>query len=222
MYDKYLPLGSIIVLKDSNKKLMITGYGMVSNNVVYDYASCTYPSGYAVLDETNLFNHDDIDNVLFIGYRTLEQERYNEKIIQQSLEANTSKIEEKPELNNDQYQAVPLENQNVMGPQILNPEISANPEQPYVVNNNEPINNYVDNNIQTNNQNFINTNNQQTINNVPESNQSNVIQPLEEQQPSYFSQNLFNGMMNNSPQNNEIINQNIPVTNEEADEMFRE
>jgi len=47
-YDKYLPIGTIVMLKDIKKRFMITGFRILSknnNNVVYDYCGCTYPEG---------------------------------------------------------------------------------------------------------------------------------------------------------------------------------
>ena len=39
MTEKYLPVGTIVLLKDANKKLMITGFGIIKpgSKKVYDY-----------------------------------------------------------------------------------------------------------------------------------------------------------------------------------------
>ncbi len=71
-----LPLGSIVVLKNGST-LMIDGYGM-SNSVdekVYDYSGVIFPIGLDV-KELQLFNKNDIKNVVFMGYQTSKSIQY--------------------------------------------------------------------------------------------------------------------------------------------------
>ena len=47
-YQKYLPIGSVVILKNGRKRLMITGYAQVDlekKDKIYDYCSCLYPEG---------------------------------------------------------------------------------------------------------------------------------------------------------------------------------
>ena len=71
-----LPLGSIEVSKNG-PTLMIDGYGM-SNSVdekVYDYSGVIFPIGLDV-KELQLFNKNDIKNVVFMGYQTSKSIQY--------------------------------------------------------------------------------------------------------------------------------------------------
>ncbi len=71
---KYMPIGSVVTLKNSSNLLMILGFNYLGNNQVYDYISCIYPFGFNSHDSTILFNHDQIDKIYYIGYSN-EQER---------------------------------------------------------------------------------------------------------------------------------------------------
>ena len=48
-YEKYLPIGTVVLLKNTNKKIMITGYLTASideknsNDEYYDYSGCLFP-----------------------------------------------------------------------------------------------------------------------------------------------------------------------------------
>ena len=79
-----LPNGSVVVLKDTNRKIMIHArlQKLVNDekNRVFDYGACLYPEGTMDNDETILFNHDKIEYVLLIGYRDLDEFKYLEFI----------------------------------------------------------------------------------------------------------------------------------------------
>ena len=73
-----LPIGSVVMLQDAQKALMI--YGVCQNekesNTEYDYIGVLYPEGNIGADTQFLFNHKDIAKVLFTGYETPERERF--------------------------------------------------------------------------------------------------------------------------------------------------
>lgn len=74
--EKYLPIGTVVLLKKGKIKLMINGYCMMEGNdesKVYDYVGCIYPFGMLGSDKNFLFNHDQIDKIYFIGYSDQEQ-----------------------------------------------------------------------------------------------------------------------------------------------------
>lgn len=76
-----LPIGTIVVLKGTKKAVMITGYlQKTTNGTVYDYTAVTYPEGYLDARLQAVFNHDQIDEVVFRGYEDNHGER--EKFIQ--------------------------------------------------------------------------------------------------------------------------------------------
>lgn len=68
--EKYLPIGTVVLLKEAKKRIMIIGYLPVSKDdteKVYDYAACLYPEGIISSDKTLLFNHDQIEEIYFLG-----------------------------------------------------------------------------------------------------------------------------------------------------------
>ena len=73
----YLPMGSIVRLKESNKKLMIIGRQQkrTDNNKIFDYLAIFYPIG-TVDNNVVLFNEDDIDELVFRGYCDIEEQEF--------------------------------------------------------------------------------------------------------------------------------------------------
>ena len=77
----YLPIGSVVLLKNGTKKTMIIGYlTSGDDDIVYDYSSCLFPEGVVDYNETLLFNHDDIKEVIFEGFKNEETEEFFSKI----------------------------------------------------------------------------------------------------------------------------------------------
>lgn len=81
--EKYLPLGTIVRLKDATKRLMITGFCAVeadSKGKIYDYSGCMYPQGFLSSKQTALFDHDQIEELYFMGYADEEEKEFKEKL----------------------------------------------------------------------------------------------------------------------------------------------
>jgi len=79
----YLPIGSVVLLEGGTKKLMITGFCTVpeeSPEEMYDYCGCVFPEGVLSSDETYVFDHNQIQDVLFIGYENDEQKSFKESL----------------------------------------------------------------------------------------------------------------------------------------------
>lgn len=71
-----LPIGTVVLLKDSTKKVVIIGHNQVDVNdrsVVYDYSANLFPEGYMSADQIYLFNHDQIEYVYHLGYQDNNQ-----------------------------------------------------------------------------------------------------------------------------------------------------
>lgn len=83
-----LPIGSVVLLKDSNKRIMI--YGRLQyetgTETMYDYVACYYPEGNIGPDKSFLFNHDDIERIYFIGFQDIEEFAF-QKMLQENLES---------------------------------------------------------------------------------------------------------------------------------------
>lgn len=83
MKDKYLPVGTIVLLDGAKKKLMITGFCIVAENnteKMYDYSGCLYPEGIISADQTALFNHNQIKEIIFDGYEDEEEKEFKSKL----------------------------------------------------------------------------------------------------------------------------------------------
>lgn len=70
-----LPIGSVVMLKDSTKKMMIIGFlqQQMDDNKVWDYVGLPYPEGYMGSTRTYLFDQKQIDCVYALGYQDNEQ-----------------------------------------------------------------------------------------------------------------------------------------------------
>ena len=79
--EKYLPIGTIVLLKNAKKRIMISGFYVIGNNgVQYDYCGCLYPEGFLSSDKCLLFNHDQIDKIFYFGFSDDEDKVFKEKI----------------------------------------------------------------------------------------------------------------------------------------------
>ena len=76
--DKYLPIGSVVLLKNGRKKIMIYGRKQmhVETGEEWDYLACLYPEGNINEEFMYLFNHDQIDKVYYLGYEDEEEKRF--------------------------------------------------------------------------------------------------------------------------------------------------
>ena len=96
MFDHLLPIGSVVLLKDGVKKLMITGIKPVKEDEpdkVYDYIGVIYPEGFIGNEYNFLFNHDSINDVVFRGYENPERREFIEYLNAASEEKDTGNFE---------------------------------------------------------------------------------------------------------------------------------
>ncbi len=76
-----LELGSIVYLKDGVEKVMILSRGPIveedGERLIFDYSGCIYPVG---LDMERIlhFNEENIDKVVFRGYKDEAEDRFKE------------------------------------------------------------------------------------------------------------------------------------------------
>lgn len=84
MFEGLLPIGTVVLLKNSKKRVMIIGVLQKQlkdgEEVIWDYSACLYPEGYMGPDKTFLFNSDQIEKVFAVGYQDQEQFAFKEKI----------------------------------------------------------------------------------------------------------------------------------------------
>lgn len=81
-----LPIGSVVMLKDATKSLMIVGttQGDEEGNE-YDYISVIFPEGYIDSETFFLFNHEDVVDVRFVGCINAESQTYIQLLKAQEL-----------------------------------------------------------------------------------------------------------------------------------------
>ena len=77
MNNGLMPIGSVVLLKGAEKRLMIVGVCRMEEKdgkqLIWDYAGCYYPEGYIDENKVFLFNNDMIDTVYAIGFQDEEQ-----------------------------------------------------------------------------------------------------------------------------------------------------
>lgn len=75
---KYLPIGTVVKLKDGTRKMMITGYKLKNrkSDAKFDYMGCLYPDGVLDPSKINLFNHNQIQYIYHFGLRDEEGKIY--------------------------------------------------------------------------------------------------------------------------------------------------
>lgn len=79
--EKYLPIGSVVLMKDAKKRVMVTGYAVKSpesGDKIWDYIGCLYPEGMVTANKNLLFQHESIDKVYALGYSDDEQKQFME------------------------------------------------------------------------------------------------------------------------------------------------
>lgn len=83
MKEKYLPIGTVVILKGGTKKAMITGYCAVADakpDKMFDYRGCPFPEGVIESSGVALFNHDQIEEICHMGYRNEESIDLSDKL----------------------------------------------------------------------------------------------------------------------------------------------
>lgn len=94
MFNNLLPIGSVVLLKNGIKKIMIVGIKPIKNDgteEMFDYIGVLYPEGYISNEINFLFNRDDICDVIFKGYENPERDEFInmiEETYQNSLKDN--------------------------------------------------------------------------------------------------------------------------------------
>lgn len=107
-FEELLPIGSVVLLKNAQKKIVIMGLLQTKHtengrNITYDYMGVPYPEGYMGRETGLLFNHENVQEVVFTGFVNEERETFI-KVIQQILdhtekivsEANAAPVKEEP------------------------------------------------------------------------------------------------------------------------------
>lgn len=81
---KFLPIGSVVLLKESQKRIMIVGVKQkqVDSDKVWDYSACLYPEGILNPDKLFLFDNEQIERLYFVGLQDGEGLAFLERLSQ--------------------------------------------------------------------------------------------------------------------------------------------
>ena len=106
MPEKFLPIGTVVMLKGGTKRLMITGFCMYDKGNVskmYDYCGCLYPEGMISSDQTALFDHEQIEKIYYVGLQDEDEKKFKEQL-EQLLESQKGKAPaEKPAEKEEEF-----------------------------------------------------------------------------------------------------------------------
>ena len=85
---KYLPIGSVVLLKESQKRIMIVGVKQkqVGSDKVWDYSACLFPEGILDPDKLFLFDNEQIERLYFVGLQDGESLTFSKKLSQLDIE----------------------------------------------------------------------------------------------------------------------------------------
>ncbi len=81
MFTGLLPIGSVVLVGNSKKKVMIVGLCQKggAEGKLWDYAGVVFPEGYIDPNKMFLFNNEQISQVYALGYQDAEQIAFKEK-----------------------------------------------------------------------------------------------------------------------------------------------
>lgn len=76
-----LPIGSVVLVGNSKKKVMIVGLCQKggAEGKLWDYAGVVFPEGYIDPNKMFLFNNEQITQIYALGYQDAEQIAFKEK-----------------------------------------------------------------------------------------------------------------------------------------------
>ncbi len=82
-YGKYLPVGTVVLLQNGTKRIMINGFCTMDANKpdkVYDYSGVLFPEGSLSSDQTLLFDHSQIVRIDHLGLQDQEEAEFKVKL----------------------------------------------------------------------------------------------------------------------------------------------
>ncbi len=85
-----LPIGTIIKLKEADKRVMITGIKQIITETKeeFDYAGVPYPEGIIGFENQIFFQHDDIERIFFMGFIDIERQNFINEVSKFIAEAD--------------------------------------------------------------------------------------------------------------------------------------
>lgn len=100
--EKFLPIGTVLMLKGGSKRIMITGFCAVEDKdkeTMWDYSGCMYPEGFLSSNQTCLFNHDQIEKIYHLGLEDDEEEKKFKKRLEEITKLMKEKLKQKENID---------------------------------------------------------------------------------------------------------------------------
>lgn len=82
MLNGLLPIGTVVLLHESKKKVMIIGVcqkGGSNPDKIWDYTGVVFPEGFLAADKMIMFDNEQITQIYAIGYQDAEQLAFKAK-----------------------------------------------------------------------------------------------------------------------------------------------
>lgn len=106
MTKRYLPIGTVVKLKKTDKLAMIAGYfpkGVSREGYVWDYSGFPYPEGMIDNDKVLQFDNESIEKVIVMGYQDELQMQFMRAVISKADEIKSGgKKDSVPEKSGDE------------------------------------------------------------------------------------------------------------------------
>ena len=83
MYKNMLPIGSVVRSIGAERKVMVVGRIVTTEekDVIYVYVAVPYPEGVGASDQMYFFNRDQIEELLFIGFQDSEALEFQREVL---------------------------------------------------------------------------------------------------------------------------------------------
>lgn len=142
--EKFLPIGTVCILKNAKKRVMITGFaakGKETGDKMFDYMGCLYPEGVLSSDKNLLFDHDQIDKIFYMGYVDDEQKQLMIKLksMLSGVEVNANSVVNNAPFN--EIQANNMQQSDNMATTVQNnPTLSPLPQMNHLQSHQQNLN----------------------------------------------------------------------------------
>ena len=109
MVNSLVAIGTVVLLKGTDKRVMIIGYYPVTvqqnMEITYEYCGCLFPEGVFDAKQSILFNNNDIEKIVYNGLVDQEQKDFIAKLSQVVIEEiNKNNINTISQINNNSAQ----------------------------------------------------------------------------------------------------------------------
>ena len=95
--EKYLPIGTVVLLQGAVKKVMITGFASMSpdtgERVFYD-SGCPYPDVFFDYNQVCVFDHSQIKEIVYVGLENEEESEFKKAMVEKLAQMNSQQAQQ--------------------------------------------------------------------------------------------------------------------------------